>query len=88
MKLGISNIAWAAKDRLKYYELLKKEKFIGLEIAHLKFFLYNHKNFLKPSKDKIKKNLNEIKKYNFAINIYAVFIIPVKRLSLIFELKI
>mgnify|MGYP001182906053 FL=1 len=66
MKLGISNIAWQAKDRLKYYELLKREKFIGLEIAP-KIFLYNHRNFLKPSKSKIKKNLNEIKKYNLQL---------------------
>lgn len=66
MKLGVSNIAWDSKDRLKYYKLLKKENFLGLEIAP-KIFLYNHKNFLKPSKIKLRNNLNEIKKYNLQL---------------------
>ena len=40
MKLGISNIAWDYKNRIKYYSLLKKENINGLEIAP-KIFLNN-----------------------------------------------
>ncbi len=66
MKLGISNIAWDYKNRIKYYSLLKKENINGLEIAP-KIFLNNQKNFIKPNKKLLKKNINEIFKYNLEL---------------------
>tara|TARA_B100001123_G_C15303550_1_gene1021833 strand:+ start:15 stop:845 length:831 start_codon:yes stop_codon:yes gene_type:complete len=66
MKLGISNIAWNYKDRIKYYSLLKKENIRGLEIAP-KIFLFNQKNFIKPNKKLLKKNLKEIKKFDLKL---------------------
>ena len=38
MKLSISNIAWAAEDDEKIYEMMKEYSFTGLEIAPTRIF--------------------------------------------------
>ncbi|WP_010250759.1 sugar phosphate isomerase/epimerase family protein [Acetivibrio cellulolyticus] len=38
MNLSISNIAWESKDDLQVYDLMKKYKYIGLEIAPTRIF--------------------------------------------------
>ena len=66
MKLAISNIAWDPKQRIEIYQLLKKEKFKGIEIAPM-LFLFDEKNFLKPNKKNYKKKIFELKKFNLKI---------------------
>lgn len=41
MKLAISNIAWNLEDNVNVYEIMKKNRFVGLEIAPTKFFPEN-----------------------------------------------
>ena len=66
MKISVSNIAWNYNSRNKFYKLLKKEKIAGLEIAP-KIFLSNHKNYLNPHKELLKKNLDEIYQNNLQL---------------------
>ncbi len=66
MKLSISNIAWDIKERKKIYKFLISKNIEGLEIAP-KLFLHNHKNFLKPKKNKLEENFYEIKNFKYKI---------------------
>ena len=66
MKLSISNIAWDIEKRKKIYKFLLSKNIEGLEIAP-KLLLHNHQNFLKPKKNKLKKNFYEIKNFKYKI---------------------
>ena len=66
MKLSISNIAWNIGERKKIYKFLLSKNVKGLEIAP-KLFLHNHQNFLRPEKNKLRGNFNEIKKFEYKI---------------------
>lgn len=66
MKLSISNIAWNIGERKKIYKLLKSKNIEGIEIAP-KLFLHNHKNYIKPDKEMLKKNFLEIKDFKYKL---------------------
>ena len=55
MKLSISNIAWDSMNDSQIYQLMRKYKFNGLEIAPTKIFSENPYEKLEEAKDWNKK---------------------------------
>ena len=64
MKLSISNIAWDSMNDSQIYQLMRKYKFNGLEIAPTKIFSENPYEKLEEAKNWNKKLK---KKYGFEI---------------------